>query len=456
MNIEERNKAIYSAYLSDLQAHGNVSWDRIASNLPDGIDLSNRQMQRIVKSMHDDLAPLAEFYSIDEPVEEETITFNETKGGAYAYSNSTQIKTLDELIEACGADMEKWHVKHWLANAWGMGRKNEKISMSWVDGVRTGTLEDDGGWTDLQNFQVKVWFEPRIIYPIEKSVEDLMMDLASVAPVYKQKPTSLVYSKSVDPKYMFLPVLFDAHVNKLADGYSVAEARDDYIKAAKALVEQASGAMPVKEVLYIVGQDILNSDSISSQTTYGTWVESADDIRVAVDAVCKAATQATEMFAEIAPVKVVTVQSNHDRYGVYWLGKFMEARFHNHPYVTVRNGVHPRVYHKFGKVLLGIDHGDNVKPQNLGLTMAVEAAEEWSGTTYREWLRGHLHKKTDMYMPVTTEMGVTVRILPSLCPPDSWHILKGFIGNHRAAEGMFYHEDYGPAGIFPVFVDELE
>jgi hypothetical protein len=87
--------------------------------------------------------------------------------------------------------------------------------------------------------------------------------------------------------------------------------------------------------------------------------------------------------------------------------------------------------------------------------MAMEAPQKWADTTHREWLRGHIHHSAGLYLPVTSEKGVTARAIPALCPPDQWHVLHGFLGGKRAAEVLFYHRTRGPAGMFPVFVDEV-
>ena len=209
-----------------------------------------------------------------------------------------------------------------------------------------------------------------------------------------------------------------------------------------------------------MGQDALHADNLIGTTTHGTWMDIAAAQRRGINAVCEAVIDATETFATVAPVKVITIEGNHDKYSTYWLGKVINAWFRDHPHVTVdetyTNGdAAPRKYYKFGNVLLGLDHGNNVKPEHLALTMAVEAPEQWAATKYREFLRGHFHKRLTLFHQIVGEKGVNIRVLPALCPSDEWHLMKGFIGNERAADALFYHEEYGQAGMFPVFVDEL-
>jgi hypothetical protein len=446
--LEKRNELIYKAYLDDLKENSRVSWERISDIL--GMQLSTRRLREIAREMY------REHDGDYIPDEDEETTFEVGVKEAVAKSTDPSIKTPEDLVAECNIDLTIWELKDFQISSWGVAKKNVKKDIIWEDGVMTGSVVDDGTWVDRQNYRVRAVFVPRKIKPIEASLDDLMDRLEQQSPRCNHLPIS--FSKDIgETKHLFVPNIFDAHLNKRAENMTLLQAGEEYKKVVDRLAQLAfTDNFGVKKVLYIVGQDMLNADNLKDTTTWGTWVESSEDLRNAVDVACDITTYAIERFAQIAPVTVMAIDGNHDRYGVYWLGKFLGARFHNHDYVKVINTNHPRKYLRFGVNLIGIDHGENIKPQNLALTMANEAPSLWASTTYREWLRGHFHKKTDMYYPMVNEMGVSIRVMPALCPLDAWHILKGFIGNHRAAEGLFYHEDYGPAGTFPVFVDELK
>ena len=460
--MAKRDKRIYQAYLNDLQNHGEVSWDRIREQLPDiALTLSRRRMRAIASreyhisdyesELREEMADL--HIAEEHPPEDNSVTLRIEGDTAVAHSNNPQIKTLAELIEHCGVDLELWEVKNWLCNAWGMGRKNKKVNITWENGVITGNVDDTGGWAHLQNFQVKAWFVPRVTRPVELAIADIMKDLALSAPDYSDiEPLEWAAKDG----YLMVPSLFDAHFGKRSS-VSIDRAEEEYKKVIDATIAKTLQlGMPVSHILYIVGQDMLNADTLKDTTTHGTWVENSVEMQTAVDVSCRTATYAVERYAKIAPVTVMVVPGNHDRYGVYWLGKYIEGRFVKHPRIKIVHNHHPRKYFKYGSTMLGVDHGDKMRPQDLALTMAVEDSETWATTSHREWLRGHFHKKTEMYHSITTEKGITVKIMPALCPPDAWHILHGFIGNHRAAEVLFYHVKNGPAGTFPVFVDELK
>lgn len=366
----------------------------------------------------------------------EVLSFEACDDSAWAWSRSRRITTLDELLEACDVDLAVWEVERHIVNKWEVG----------------ALVEDELVVEPL--VQVKAWLRPRKSAPVEQALEGLLERLRECAPEHLPPPRL----GSLTGEYLLVPNLYDAHVNKRSyDGaYTIERAAADFKAVCDAVVGRVQAlALPVERVLFPAGNDALHADTLQGTTTKGTWVELAADQRDAVDALIDAYGYAIERLAEIAPVDVVTVQSNHDRFSSYWLGKVLEALFSRTAHVRVDAQRAPRKYYVYGATLLGMEHGDKVKPRDLAALMATEAPRLWAAARYREWLRGHVHHSAGMYYPITSDGGVTVRVIPALCPPDEYHVLHGFVGGHRAAEIMYYHRDHGPAGAFPVFVDEV-
>lgn len=422
---EIRDEQIYSAYLSDIRDYGYSNWERIREST--GVELSNRSFRRIIAQQRETQEQVPE---PQEPV------FNVSDTGATASSSGASIQSLEELLDACGYyrdGLDKfWRVRRHVANVWESG--------------------------DHQNWQVKAWFELREEYALEAAVDDIIDRLSEYVPKYE-----LVKALDHSGEYLFVPSLYDAHFGKrsIDSKYTLGAAVKNYEAAGKAMIARAMSLdMSIKRILFVVGQDALHVDNLVGTTTAGTVMDVAAGQRKAIDAVIRAVTYVIEQLANIAPVDVVTVEGNHDQYSTYWLGKVVAAWFKNHQNVFVdamydSGDPAPRKYYQFGNNLLGLDHGNNVKPADLALIMATEAPKLWADTEYREFLRGHFHRQMNLYHQVIEERGVNIRVLPALCPPDEWHVMKGFIGSQRAADALFYHYEHGPAGMFPVFVDEL-
>lgn len=419
----------------------------------DGIDLSWSQ---VVHGLRAFCAPMSitEFRAAQSDGIPEKIAVMEKPDRLIVQSVSGRITTLDELLEFCKVNLSMWQVERYVLNKWETPRKETFKDLDYEEGKATGYVRDTGLMYVEQLFQVKVWLKPREAQPIEAAIDLAIGRLEKHAPKYK--PPRKLHNGG---DHLFVPNVLDVHIGERSsdNAYTLARANSDYKVAIDALFSRAQSlGMAIEEILYPLGNDMLHVDNLIGSTTKGTWQETSADTRDAIDAAVDAAEYGIELGATIAPVRVVVVESNHDRLLSYALGKIIEARFRKHPHVTVDARRSVRKYYQYGQTLLGMEHGDKVKPERLVTLMAVEAPEMWAETVWREWLRGHIHTRREMYYAASEEMGVMVRWLAALAPTGTWEKLMGLIGQHRAAEGLFYHREFGPAGSFPVFVDELE
>lgn len=234
---------------------------------------------------------------------------------------------------------------------------------------------------------------------------------------------------------LFVPCLFDVHVGKPSRDYIP----EIYTSALQELISKAYRCTyDIGQILFPIGNDMLQFDGLDRKTTAGTLVDSDLSMYDTIDEACWLIVDAVEQLQKAAPVHVAVIGGNHDRLASYWLGKVVEAYFQNNDNVSVDASSSPRKYFQWGNILLGMTHGNEEKSTDLAALMAIEAPSLWGASTYREWLTGHLHKRASMYHMINESHGVATRIIPSLCDSDSWHILKGYVGNHRVAEGYVY------------------
>ena len=387
------------------------------------------------------------------PKDTHKVKFTDKGFSAEAYSTSNRIDTLEKLLDACKADLNKWQVIRYVANVWEMGRKKKVVDLTWNDGVMDGFVEDTGDWQLTDLWQIKAWFEPRLEEPYEKALEALIEKVKAHAPTYI---VSSQYNP-MDDGYLLVPNLYDAHFGKRSrnNGYTIYDARDDFIRIAKAIVGQASSiGRPVSRIMFPIGHDLLHVDNLDDTTTKGTWVEMSADLRDTIEVVCEAVTKVIEIFAIVAPVDVVPVEGNHDKLQTYWLSKYLDAFFSRHRGVNVYDLTRERQYYQWGRVGLGLTH-EAKKPHELATLFPVEARKMWADIEWSEWLTGHFHHQRGALYAVDSVRGTVIRTVPALCNVDNYHSLHLFVGSHRAAEVMYYHKENGPAGIFPVFVSEL-
>lgn len=363
-----------------------------------------------------------------------------------------EAKTLDELLEEFQVDLDLWEVDTFSIVKHEVPRKDTIKELEFVEGRISGHITDSGKISVQRMYNIRIVLKRRVIQPFESALDSLLDQLRENPPQFKRS-----YRATIG-EYLLSPQMYDMHFNKRSAGepYTVQQAASDFTKVGSALLARAqSFDMPIGRIMFPVGNDALHADNLQGTTTKGTWVELAGDQSHAIRAMCESYVTVIEQLAEVAPVDLVLVPGNHDQYSTLWLGMFLEAWFHKHPHVHIDNGSSPRKYYAYGSLLIGMEHGDKVKAQNLVALMATEVPKLWAESTYRVWMRGHMHGKQGMYQPITEQFGMTILTIPALCDTDQYHLLHGFVGNHRAAEGMLFHKKHGLAVNFPVYVDEV-
>ncbi len=241
----------------------------------------------------------------------------------------------------------------------------------------------------------------------------------------------------------------DIHIGKYAnhletgDGYNVEIACERVLEGLQGLIDKSKG-FEVDRVLFCVGNDILHIDNVYNTTTAGTnqdvdgkWWEHFE-IALALYVKC------VEILREIAPVDVIHSMSNHDYQSGFHLAHALKSWFRNDNEVTFDISVAHRKYYKYGKNLIGLEHGDGAKMANLPLTMAQERPLLWSETTHRYWYLHHLHHKVKhKWLDAKDFIGVTVEYMRSPSGTDSWHSRKGYVGVPRAVEGFLHEKNSG-------------
>ena len=350
------------------------------------------------------------------------------------------ITSLDELLEKCKVDLNIWKVDSYVVNKWD--------TTSWKSGEPI----------TVQNYQVKARLLRNREHIKEVSVGQLFQEMTRTykPPVYHVFPKTTTANKENN---LLEISIFDLHIGKLAWGgetgenYDVKIARERFLGAIENLLHRASG-FQYSRILFPVGNDFFNSDTILNTTTKGTpqdedlrWQKTFTvGVKLLIDAI-------NLLKQTGVPVDVVNIPGNHDFERSFYMGSVLEAWFNDDSQVSVNNGASPRKYYKFGKVLLGLTHGSEEKEGSLPMLMAVdlESKSMWSETIFHEWHVGHIHRKRDVRYQVTLDktrmtnedLGVTVRYLSSLTGTEEWHHKKGFVGAIKAADGFVWNYETG-------------
>lgn len=240
----------------------------------------------------------------------------------------------------------------------------------------------------------------------------------------------------------------DAHLGKLAwskeTGYESYDYKiaDAMYRRAQASIIDRSSHYKFDKVVYVLGNDLLQSDNMLGQTTRGTFVSTDGRYHKTFYNACRTLIDCIEEARKVAPVHVVCVPGNHDQLAAWHLGHALSLYFSRYTDVTFDIDPSSRKYFEFGVNMFLFTHGDKGERTDYPLLMATERHEMFGRTKFREIHIGHTHETKTI-----EKHGVRVRVLPALCPPDEWHASMGFVGNQRNAEGYIYNEKEGLVGI---------
>lgn len=136
-------------------------------------------------------------------------------------------------------------------------------------------------------------------------------------------------------------------------------------------------------------------------------------------------------------VYVVIVPGNHDPHSSMALSLALEQAFLYDSRVKIVGHPKPFYYHEFGKNLIGVTHGDTVKPEKLMEVMSTHQREAWGRVEYCHWITGHVHHKRVFESP-----GGIVESFRTLAAKDAWHFQQGY-NSGRDMCSIVYHIEHG-------------
>lgn len=362
---------------------------------------------------------------------------------------SKRIRTVDQAVREFKIDTNIWRVDKFKIKTSEGYRKDRSVEWDVEDGkTKHGKVRDSGKLLIAPMYHIQITLVRKTEEVRMKSaIADFIVDAKRHAPKYPilkyKRNSGLVYEVDMP----------DIHFGKLTWGD---ESGEDYdIKIARRIVLSTlekllsyAGHFGVNNILLPMGNDFFNVDNLENATTHGTpqqedtrWKKTfSEGRRLAVDMI--------DMCLGVAPVNVMIIPGNHDEQRTFFLGEVLDAQYSKARHVMVDNGAKKRKYKHFGKILLGFTHGYYEKIQKLPLIMPIEAPEEWSKSTVREWHLGDKHHKKDLLHRTEDMDGVTIRLLRSLSATDVWHFDKGFIGTPRTAEGFLWNPQEGLTAQF--------
>lgn len=379
------------------------------------LDITREELEELLQELKEDKSSLYYSHIVerDIPNYESTIT-NNFENGTITYTSVTaNPRTLEELIEDHKVDSSRYKVSSYWSK-----QKGDKFYHS----LFLTLIKQD---TNLA------------------SQKELLMEEIKDSSCYIpfKRPNKRA-------KYAYEINIPDVHFGKMS--WSEESGEDYDIKIAEKRYEEAIQSLlslvntdDIEEIIFPIGNDMINIDSRRNETFAGTGQDSDSRFYKIVKVVKSILIRNINALSVIAPVKVIVVSGNHDPETMFMLGEILESFYHNNENVDVDNFPRQRKYYQYGLNGFQYTHGNEEKHTELGLIFATEQAQLWADTIYRFCKLGHFHKnKTIKYLSIDEHQGFQVQILPSLSGSDAWHNSKGYMSK-KQAKGFLYHKNNG-------------
>ncbi len=288
----------------------------------------------------------------------------------------------------------------------------------------------------------------------QQTVEDALKErFARVKPLRKIAAPRKKLNKDLMTAYM----LSDAHLGLYAWGEESGEdwnldiASRMIVGAVKYLVDCAPAC---DEGLIANLGDFSHTDNFAAQTPKGQKPQDVNArwpeiVAVGVDAFVSCIDLALEKHRR---VRVISTPGNHDMHTGVMMNIALQQAYKKNPRVIFDNS--PSVYHYllFGKVLIGVTHGDRrVKPNELPLVMATDRPDDWGTSKHRYWWTGHLHHQRK-FEPKGGDC--TVETFRTMSAKDGWHAGQGYRAG-REMQSILLHREWGEVGRQRVTPDML-
>ena len=270
--------------------------------------------------------------------------------GEVVFNSKEEIRTLDELIEKCRIDTDKWEITKYIQNYWGNNDQPYWQVKAWLGKKKTEQVFQDSFVSFLANYEPS---SPKTVAP------HINLD---------KQEACLIINKQ------------DSHLNKLdIEGNNDIEQRfSTFIIKVETILSQASLSNNLDDIKYIIGSDEFNSE-FTNTTTKGTPQQNILSYHNAFQMICDHEVEVINLLLENGNnVEVIFVAGNHDEFVGWHLASWLQTYFRNEPRIHFDISPRYRKYVSIGNSAVMFNHGDALKPAKLAGIFPMEYKEFWS------------------------------------------------------------------------------
>jgi len=343
-----------------------------------------------------------------------------------------QSKDPDFLLQCHGYDSKSWELVSARNNIWNAYSKKDGI---------------------LVLYSSKINVKPRK----DISLEEIKESFAEFAKEYKPVHVNVCYEKHPEPCMVEIPIC-DLHLGKLGwllevgGNFDSKIAEEWFLYIINKTIQKIKHKQTEK-ILFPVGNDFFNTDTVEVTTTKGTRQDNDVRWKKMARKGQEILIKAIDSLLQVAPVEMFFVEANHDEMNGFWVCEYLKAWYRNNRNVIIDshnpsmigNDCSARKYVEYGNNLIGFTHGNAETKTNILTLMQCEAPEAWGRTKFREFHMGHLHSEH-----TKEHGGIIFRNLSSITGQDHWHSKKGYVGAIKKTQVFVWDKLEGLSEIIHV------
>lgn len=399
MTTEELNKR--KNLISHILQHGRTStWRELAVrfDLKDHLEAANVwHNHRIASKLpHASITPTApnlakRLLTEAEDVRKGTAYTMELEDKVTSYEENTkdgtarveatvgqEIKCLEELVEKCKIDLNKWVITKWIQNFW-----NNKYQVKvFLSPKEEKNLFQENFVEFLKTYQAPA---PKPIEPIKEGDLDLVF-VNQGATDFSGANGCLLISKQ--------DLHFDKH--DINGSNSMHSRFRSYLEAVNRIVKKTELSYTLTEIVYLIGSDEFNCEW-TGMTTKGTPQKNLIDYHNGFAAICDHEVEVIQRLIKPGrKVKVLYMPGNHDEYVGWHMITWLATYFRGSKEIEFNVSPSYTKYYKFGNTAMMFNHGDVMKPQKLAGIFPREFKEQWSECDYQYIFTGDKHHEMSL------------------------------------------------------------
>ena len=405
------------------QLQSLLSWKKSKKFYAEKLGIAETEIDELLKELRSRDRDDAESGTYIAELEDVVVKFMEdvTKGTGEVTANfSEEVKSLDELIQKCNIDTEKWEVTKYVQNFWGNGENPHWQVKAWL-----------GKKTAEQVFQSSFVEFLEAYEPVSQGVTSPQFNVGN-------ELAMLVINKQ------------DSHLNKYdIDGNNdIVDRLSKIMFKVGTIISQARLSNNLENITYIIGSDEFNSE-YSGATTKGTPQTNTHTYHDSFKFICDHEVMMITMLLQHAEtVNVVYVAGNHDEFVGWHMVTWLESYFRNVERVTFDCSPKYRKYISYGSSALMFNHGDAIKPAKLAALFPMEFKEGWSFHENFYIFTGDKHHEVSQDFN-----GIKFYQIPAFSNAKSvWDDKMGHVMSKAEVTGFLIEQGSGMTNIFKQYL----